>query len=189
MPGCEKINLKLTGADLVYGISRDIDIACQALIEGGFASVPPNDTFLCDVYHRPAHNNQNTIFARLYVSAGRLCAIYAKAVIFQLGWKITKESFEATKAANLHGGSEGHIVCGFRYLDSFAEEDIRKALREVVGLAIPDKRGFILDDEIYFVSSSAGKLQFFRSYANQTFAGIESIRLLMGLIDAISSNE
>lgn len=170
-------------------IIREIDIAHRALIEAGFASALSRGAFLCEVYHRPAHNNQNTIFARLYVSAGRLYAIYAKAIVFQLGWKITKESFEATKAANLHGGSEGHIVCGARYLDAFDEEAIRQALREVAGLSIPDKPGFTLDDESYYVSSSEGRLSFMRSCTDLSFTGIENIRLLMGLIDAISNNK
>lgn len=173
----------------IEDISNDIDIACQALIEAGFASALSRGTFLCEVYHRPAHNNQNTIFARLYVSAGRLFAIYAKAIVFQLGWKITTESFEATQAANLHGGSEGHIICGARYLDAFDEEAIRQALREIAGLSIPDKPGFTLDDESYFVSSSEGQLLFMRSCTDLSFTGIETIRLLMGLIDAISNNK
>ena len=170
-------------------IVREIDIARRALIEAGFAGQLSKDSFLCEVYHRPAHNNQNTAFARLYVSAGRLFAIYAKAIVFQLGWTITTESFEASKAANLHGRSEGHIVCGARYLNTFDEEAIRQALREAAGLSIPDKQGFTLDDESYFVSSSEGQLLFMRSCTDLSFTGIESIRLLMGVIDAISNNE
>lgn len=170
-------------------VKHEIDIACQALIEAGFASALSKNNILCEVYHRPAHNHQNTIFARLFVSAGRVYAIYAKAIVFQLGRKITTESFEFTKAANLHGGSEGHIICGVHYLDTFDEERIHQVLREVVGLAIPDKQGFTLDDESYYVSSSEGQRLFMRSCTDLSFAGVESIHFLIGLIDAIGTDK
>ena len=170
-------------------IVREIDIAHSALVEAGFAGQLSKDSFLCEVYHRPAHNNQNTAFARLYVSGGRLYAIYAKAIVFRLGWKITTESFEASKAANLHGTSEGHILCGVRYLDAFDEEAISQALRDAAGLSIPDKQGFTLDDESYYVSSSEGQLLFMRSCTDLSFTGIECIRMLMSVIDAISNNK
>lgn len=168
-------------------IKREIDIACQAIIEAGFSGTLSKDTFLCDIYHRPAHNNQNTIFARLFVSAGRLFAIYAKAIVFQLGLKITTESFETTKAANLHGGTDGHIVCGVRYLDGFHVEDIRQALREAAGLSVLDKQGFSLDDESYFVSSAEGQSKYMRSCGELSFLDVESIHLLTQMIDAIDS--
>ena len=173
----------------IEAIRNEMDIARQALAEAGLVGYLSDEADLCEVYHRPAHNNGNTIFARLCVSARGLYAIYAKAVIFTLGWKLTKESFETTKVANLHGGSEGHIVCGIRYLDAFDEKDIRQALREVASLSVSEKQGFTLDDEDYFVSSPEGQSLFMRSYADLSFDGVESVHLLMRIIDVVSGNE